>query len=208
MVNYRYSNVLPHIFFGVAMKSLFFVFLVGGLIIASQQTSAACDPGKAVSATTISDDVAVRATGDEKGAVVATLKKGAKLTASDRVGAYWKVKLADGKEGFVSVTSIKTHGSVKNLVKGAAAPASADCNAAPAPSPAAKAKSDADAKAAAAKADADAKAAAAKADIAAKAAAAKAAITPPAAPAAAPAAAPEANAKKLEKAAGGLFKKK
>lgn len=160
------------------MKSLFFVLLVGGFLTSTKPTLAAGAAAKSFSATTLSDDVALRATADEKGAVVETLKKGTNVTASDRSGAYWKVKLADGKEGFVSVTSLKTNGSVKSLVQGALAPAA---GAKSEPSAAEKAK----------------------ADVAAKAAAAKAAIVP----AAAPAAAPESNAKKLEKAAGGLFKK-
>jgi colicin import membrane protein len=158
------------------MKSLSSFLALTAILFCTESAFAAA---KSFSATTISDDVAVRAAADEKSAVLETLKKGTNVTASDRSGAYWKVKLADGKAGFVSVTSLKTKGSVKDLVKGAAAPAAG---------------------AAASAVDK------AKADAAEKAAAAKAAIAPPAAPAV-PAAPAESNAKKLEKAAGGLFKK-
>lgn len=181
------------------MKTIFSVLIFAGVLICTQSSVAAGLAGKTFAATTMSDDVTVRAAADDKSAVVTTLKKGTDVTASDRNGAYWKVKLADGKEGFVSVTSIKTKGSVKDLVKGAVAPAPA-AGAPATPSAVDKAKAEADK----VKADADK----VKADAAAKAAAAKAAVMPavPAAPAV-PAKPAESNAKKLEKAAGGLFKK-
>ena len=174
------------------MKTIFSVLIFAGVLICTQYAVAAGLAGKPFAATTLSDDVTVRAAADDKSAVVTTLKKGTDVTASDRNGAYWKVKLADGKEGFVSVTSIKTKGSVKDLVKGAVAPAPA-AGAPATPSAVDKAKAEADK---------------VKADAAAKAAAAKAAVMPavPAAPAV-PAKPAESNAKKLEKAAGGLFKK-
>jgi uncharacterized protein YgiM (DUF1202 family) len=133
-----------------------------------------------VAAKAITDGLIVRQAPDDKSPTVATLKKGDAVTASDRKGAYWKVKLADGKEGFVSVTGLQTKagvGTVKDAVTGALpTPAPA---AAPVASPVDTAKA-----AAAAKVD-EAKA---KKDAAAK-------------------KQHDSNAQKMEKAANKLFKK-
>jgi hypothetical protein len=132
-----------------------------------------------VAAKAITDGVIVRQAADDKSPTVATLKKGDAVTASDRKGAYWKVKLADGKEGFVSVTALQTKagvGAVKDAVAGAV-PASAPASA-PASSPVDSAKAAAAAKINEAKAKKDA---AAKKQ-------------------------QDSNAQKLEKAANKLFK--
>ncbi|MCX6116508.1 MAG: SH3 domain-containing protein, partial [Proteobacteria bacterium] len=81
--------------------------------------------GRPVEAKTILEGVQVRADADDKSAVIATLKKGENVKAYDHKGAYWKVKLADGKEGYVSVASLQTKmgiNGVKDAVKGAATP--------------------------------------------------------------------------------------
>lgn len=141
--------------------------------------------GHAVAAKALTDGVEVRQAPDDKSPSIATLKKGENVTASDRKGAYWKVRLSDGKEGFVPVTSLQTKAGI-NEAKGAieAAKAKADAPApaaaAPSPSPTEQAKAAINAKVdeAKAKQDADAKKE------------------------------PDTKAQKLEKAANNLFKKK
>ena len=75
-----------------------------------------------VAAKAVMDGVIVHQAADDKSATVATLKKGDPVTASDRKGGYWKVKLPDGKEGFVSVTGLQSKAginTVKEAVSGA-----------------------------------------------------------------------------------------
>ena len=113
--------------------------------------------GHDVAAKAITDGVIVHQAPDDKSPTVATLKKGDAVTASDRKGAYWKVKLSDGKEGFVSVTGLQTKAginAVKEAAKGAL-PASAPAGA-PAASPVDSAKKAAEAKVDEAKAKQDA----------------------------------------------------
>jgi Bacterial SH3 domain len=81
--------------------------------------------GRPVEAKAITEGVQVREHADDKSSVIATLKKGENVKAFDRQGAYWKIKLADGKEGFVSVASLQTKmgvNGVKDAVKGAVTP--------------------------------------------------------------------------------------
>lgn len=67
---------------------------------------------------TVAEGVEVRKDPDGKAEVIATLKKGENLTALDRKGSYWKVKLPDGREGFVPVTSVQTKAGM-NAIKSA-----------------------------------------------------------------------------------------
>jgi len=67
---------------------------------------------------TVAEGVEVRKDPDGKAEVIATLKKGENLTALDRKGSYWKVKLSDGREGFVPVTSVHTKAGM-NAIKSA-----------------------------------------------------------------------------------------
>ena len=80
----------------------------------------------AVAAKAIVEGVEVRQAPDDKSPSIAKLKKGENVTASDRKGAYWKIKMADGREGFVSVASLQTKAGineVKSAYKSATAPA-------------------------------------------------------------------------------------
>lgn len=127
---------------------------------------------------TLTDGVQMRAAADEKSEVLATLPKGENLTAISRSGAYWKVKNAAGKEGFVPVTSVQTKAGT-NAVKAAATEAGAQAKEA---------------------------ASAVQGIVGEKAAEVKA--QQGAAPAAPQVKAPEVKAEKLEKAANKLFNKK
>ncbi len=53
------------------------------------------------------DGVSVLAQAKRDAAVLKELKQGETVEASDREGMYWKVKLPDGKEGFVSALQIE-----------------------------------------------------------------------------------------------------
>ena len=54
------------------------------------------------------DGVEIYATADKGAAVLQKLKKGESVASGERSGMYWKVKLAGGQAGFVSVLNVKS----------------------------------------------------------------------------------------------------
>ncbi len=99
------------------------VIAVVSLFFASGSFAAPKIQPKATLVKTLSDGVEVRKDPDNKAEVLVTLKKGENLTAIDRKGSYWKVKLSDGREGFVPVTSVQTKAGM-NAIKAAVGSAS------------------------------------------------------------------------------------
>ncbi len=53
------------------------------------------------------DNVQILAAANRSAAVVGTLSKGESVSSKDRIGMYWQVTTKDGKDGFVSFTSVK-----------------------------------------------------------------------------------------------------
>lgn len=53
------------------------------------------------------DGVEIFAAADKSAAVLQKMKKGESVASGERSGMYWKVKLANGQPGFVSVLNVK-----------------------------------------------------------------------------------------------------
>lgn len=53
------------------------------------------------------DGVKIYAKASKKASVLLTLSKGQAVTAKERKGMYWSVKLPDGRDGYVSVLKVK-----------------------------------------------------------------------------------------------------
>ena len=88
------------------------------ILFASSGLAAPKVAAKPTPVKTLADGVEVRKDPDNKAEVIATLKKGENLTATGRKGSYWRVKLSDGREGFVPVTSVQTKAGM-NAIKSA-----------------------------------------------------------------------------------------
>lgn len=69
------------------------------------------------------DGVEVYADATNKSAVVATLKSGESIVATERKGMFWAVKTTDGKVGYVSVLVVKhkpdSDGTIADAIKAA-----------------------------------------------------------------------------------------
>ena len=103
------------------MRAQFFsksILAAVAILFASSSLAAPKTGAKSTAVKTVADGVEVRKDPDNKAEVIATLKKGESLTATDRKGSYWKVKLSDGREGFVPVTSVQTRAGI-NAIKAA-----------------------------------------------------------------------------------------
>ena len=103
------------------MRAQFFsksILAAVAILFASSSLAAPKTGAKSTAVKTVADGVEVRKDPDNKAEVIATLKKGENLTATDRKGSYWKVKLSDGREGFVPVTSVQTKAGI-NAIKAA-----------------------------------------------------------------------------------------
>ena len=94
------------------------VAMAMGAVVASGAFAGSKPGAKPTPVKTVTEGVEVRKDADAKAEIIATLKKGENLTATDRKGSYWKVKLADGREGFVPVTSVQSRAGI-NAMKSA-----------------------------------------------------------------------------------------
>jgi ribonuclease PH len=77
------------------------------LRIVSLTVALGASPLPATEVTANKNDVTVVATPSREGKVLKTLKQGDRVTSIDRQGMYWRVKLDDGKEGYVSVLNVR-----------------------------------------------------------------------------------------------------